>query len=54
MLQALATGCGDYDSCWHPVAIPDGFPFVSAGVAIAWAALFLLSLIVLIRRLGRG
>jgi hypothetical protein len=54
VLEAVATGCHDYAACWRPVAPPDGFPFVSLEVMAVWASLLLLSVGVLLRRLGRG
>ncbi len=51
MREALATACQEYARCWRPVPVPDGFPFVSSDVAAAWAFLFVLCLIVFVRRL---
>jgi hypothetical protein len=53
VLEALATGCADYETCWRPVETPDGFPFASAELAVLWAVLLILSLAMLLRRLGR-
>jgi hypothetical protein len=54
MLEALATGCADYDTCWRPVETPDGFPFVSVPVAAAWTALLVICIGMLLLRLHRG
>lgn len=54
MLEALATGCPDLDTCWRPVPTPDGFPFRSVTFGAVWLGLLLLCVAVLIRRLGRG
>jgi hypothetical protein len=53
VLEALATGCPDYETCWRPVETPDGFPFASVEVAVVWGVLLILSLGMLLRRLGR-
>jgi hypothetical protein len=53
VLEALATGCPDYDTCWRPVRTPDGFPFASPELAALWAILVVLFLFLLLRRLGR-
>ncbi|MGH3060181.1 MAG: hypothetical protein ACRDNA_02075 [Gaiellaceae bacterium] len=53
MLQALATGCPDYQTCWRPVETPDGLPFASVELAVAWAVVLALSLAMLLRRLGQ-
>jgi len=52
-LEAVATGCHDYDACWHPTPVPDGFPFGSPDVAVVWALVFVVSFIVFVQRLGR-
>jgi hypothetical protein len=53
MLEAVATGCPDYETCWRPTATPNGFPFASPELAAVWVALLALSLFLLVRRLGR-
>ncbi|MGH3030024.1 MAG: hypothetical protein ACRDNE_04545 [Gaiellaceae bacterium] len=53
MLEAVGTGCRDYEACWRPVETPDGLPFASVELAVVWAALLLLSIAALLRRLGR-
>jgi hypothetical protein len=53
VLVALATGCADYETCWRPVETPDGVPLASAELAVVWAVLVVLSLAMLLRRLGR-
>jgi hypothetical protein len=53
MREAVATPCPDYDSCWRPVEVPDGFPFVSGSLAAVWWILFLVCIGVFIARLGR-
>lgn len=53
MVEALATGCGDYDACWRPVSPPDGFPFVPWYVAGLWLALLVVCVVAFIHRLGR-
>jgi hypothetical protein len=53
VLEAFATGCPDYDTCWRPVPTPDGFPFASPELAAVWAILLVLCLFLVVRRLGR-
>jgi hypothetical protein len=52
--EALSTGCPDYETCWRPVHLQDAVSFNSTEAVVAWAALFILCLAVLIRRLMRG
>lgn len=54
MREAVATYCHDYDACWRPVEIPDAFPFVSTEAAFGWIALFVVCVVLFVRRLGRG
>jgi hypothetical protein len=53
VLEALATGCADYETCWRPVQTPDGFPFASAELVVVWGVLLILTLAMLLRRLGQ-
>jgi hypothetical protein len=53
VLEAVGTGCADYEACWRPVETPDGFPFASVELAVVWVVLLLVSIAVLLRRLGR-
>jgi hypothetical protein len=53
VLVALATGCPDYERCWRPVETPDGFPFASVELAVVWGILLVLSVALLLQRLGR-
>jgi hypothetical protein len=53
MLEAVATGCPDYDRCWRPTPTPDGFPFASPELAALWVALLVLTIFLLLHRLGR-
>jgi hypothetical protein len=53
VLEAVGTGCHDYEACWRPVETPDGLPLASIELAVVWAALLFLSIAVLLLRLGR-
>lgn len=53
MLVALATPCQEEQACWRSLPWPDDFPFVSPDVAVAWATLYLVCLVLLLRRLRR-
>jgi hypothetical protein len=54
VILAFSNGCSEGQSCWRPIPVPDEFPFVPVVVALVWAVLFVLCLVVFLRRLGRS
>lgn len=54
VLEAVAMPCPENGACWRPVPVEGGFASVSADVALVWAVLFILFLVLLVRRLRQG